>query len=481
MIYRTILNFCTVLFLIALLPNIANAVDAKKGKTLFLNKCASCHNNNMVADMTGPALYGAEDRWKKYPGDIYKWIRNSLALAATGHPKAVVMVKWAGSEMSAFENLSDEEIENILAYIQVKGEFGCVEPPCTDPTTVADGGGGVAESEPVDPIYGYSLLGVLLIAVALLGRYINTLTRLSQGKSGGVVSPEKSFFGVLFNPSVVKLLIFSGVLFGGYTTVNNAIGLGRQQGYQPTQPINFSHKIHAGENGIDCQYCHDGARRSKHSVIPASNTCINCHANIQKGSKDGTKELIKVYAASGFNPSNNTYLPVDMSDEERISIYKKWLEGLYKNERKDDEAAVGTMIKQQLASVEGTFNRPIEWVRIHNLPDHVYFNHAQHVSVGKIKCETCHGEVAEMEVVKQHSPLSMGWCINCHRQTEVQFKDGLVEGKNSPYEGDANTANKYYSKDYGYYEQYHNEMANKKRDGVTVEEIGGLECQKCHY
>ena len=116
--------------MIAMLPNLANAADAKSGKTLFLNKCASCHNNSMVADMTGPALYGAEDRWKKYPGDIYKWIRNSVALAATGHPKATVMVKWADSEMTAFENLTDTEIEDILAYIQVKGEFGCVEPPC---------------------------------------------------------------------------------------------------------------------------------------------------------------------------------------------------------------------------------------------------------------------------------------------------------------------------------------------------------------
>ena len=194
--------------MIAMLPNLANAADAKSGKTLFLNKCASCHNNSMVADMTGPALYGAEDRWKKYPGDIYKWIRNSVALAATGHPKATVMVKWADSEMTAFENLTDTEIEDILAYIQVKGEFGCVEPPCQEPTSVAAGGAG-AKSEPMNPMYGYALLSVLLIAVALLGRYINTLTRLSQGKMGAVVSPEKSFFGVIFNPSVVKLLILS--------------------------------------------------------------------------------------------------------------------------------------------------------------------------------------------------------------------------------------------------------------------------------
>jgi cytochrome c2 len=478
MIYQKFLSFCAITLLIAMLPNWSMAQDAAKGKSLFLEKCASCHNNDMKSDMTGPALYEAQDRWKKYPGGIEAWIRNSVAFAATGNPRAELMINWAGSQMTAFENLEDAQIADILAYIQVKGEFGCIDPPCIGPGGEVPGT--VSKSQPISPYVGYTLLGILLISVTMLGRYINSLTRLAQQNAGAVVVAKKSVLGVLFGATNIKLGIFVLVLIGGYTTVNNAIGLGRQQGYQPEQPINFSHKIHAGDNGIDCQYCHDGARRSKHSIIPSTNTCINCHANIQKGSKDGTKELIKVYAASGFNPSTNTYLAEDMSEEDRIDVYRGWLEKSWGTELDENEVSTTRMINDQLKSVEGTFNKPVQWVRVHNLPDHVYFNHAQHVSVGKVKCETCHGEVSEMDEIKQHSPLSMGWCINCHRQTEVQFRDGLNEGKKSPYAGDGNTANPYYT-DYQYYEKYHSELKEGARKGVTVEEVGGLECQKCHY
>lgn len=476
MIYQRLLSFCAITLLIAMLPNWSMAADANNGKTLFLENCASCHNNDMVSDMTGPALYGAKDRWKKYPGAIYEWIRNSESLAASGNARAKIMVGWAASAMTAFENLEDAQIDDILEYIELKGS-GKLGGGKKEEAAAA---GKDSKKEGESPFLGYTLIAVLLLAIALLGRYINSLTRLAQQNAGEVVAPEKSVLGILFSPSVIKLLIFALILVGGYTTVNNAIGLGRQQDYAPTQPVNFSHKIHAGENGIDCQYCHDGARRSKHSVIPASNTCINCHANIQKGSKDGTKELIKVYAASGFNPLTNSYLPEDMAEADRANVYKKWLRKTYDKEWKENETVVNRMIDEQLASVAGTYNKPIEWVRIHNLPDHVYFNHSQHVTVGKVKCETCHGEVSEMDVVKQHSPLSMGWCVNCHRQTEIQFRDGLNEGKKSPYAGEDNKANAYYT-DYQYYEQYHSELKDGKRKGVTVEEIGGLECQKCHY
>ncbi|CAA6798594.1 MAG: Molybdopterin oxidoreductase subunit, predicted; chaperone protein HtpG [uncultured Aureispira sp.] len=475
MIYQRLLSFCAITLLIVMLPNWSMAADAVNGKSLFLEKCASCHNINMVSDMTGPALQTAQENWAEYPGAIYEWIRNSEGLAASGNPRAIQMVEWSPSAMTAFENLKDAQIDDILEFVKEKSSAKASGATgTTEDTKITK-----SESES-SPWLGYSLVAVLLLAIALLGRYINSLTRLSQQQAGAVVTAEKSILGVLLGPSVVKLLIFVAVLFGGYTTVNNAIDMGRQQDYAPEQPINFSHKIHSGDNGIDCQYCHDGARRSKHSVIPASNTCINCHANIQKGSKDGTKELIKVYAASGFNPLSNSYLPEDMSGEERANVYKKWLRKTYNKEWKENETTVNKMIDEQLASIKGTYSKPIEWVRVHNLPDHVYFNHAQHVTVGKVKCETCHGEVAEMDVVKQHSPLSMGWCINCHRQTEVQFKDGLNEGKNSPYDGKKNKANAYYT-DYKYYEQYHKELDDKKRKGVTVEEIGGLECQKCHY
>ena len=476
---RNLVTIFLSVFIVAITTSSVHAQDPVNGQTLFLNNCASCHNNNMVDDMTGPALAGVQDRWKKFPNDLYKWIRNSVSLAESGQSYAANMINWSPSQMTAFENLDDASIDDILAYVANKAEFGCANPPCVD--VVADAGGAADQGEmEFNPWLGYSLLGVLLLSVALLGRYINNLNRLAQQNAGQVVSPQKSILEVLFGRSTVKLIIFCLVIFGGYTTVNNAIGLGRQTNYEPEQPIAFSHKIHAGDNGIDCQYCHDGARRSKHSVIPATNTCINCHANIQKGSNEGTKELIKVYAAAGFNPLTNTYIAQNASDDERSGIYKKWLNKVWSKEWAEDEDGINQMIDEQLASVQGTYAKPVEWVRIHNLPDHVYFNHAQHVSVGKIKCQTCHGKVEEMEVVKQHSPLSMGWCINCHRQTEIQFRDGLNEGKRTPYAGDANKANGYYS-DYKYYEKYHEELKNGERTGVTVEEIGGLECQKCHY
>jgi hypothetical protein len=112
---------------------------------------------------------------------------------------------------------------------------------------------------------------------------------------------------------------------------------------------------------------------------------------------------------------------------------------------------------------DATKAKPIEWVRIHNLPDHVYFNHAQHVKAGQVACQTCHGEIQKMGEVKQFSDLSMGWCINCHRETKVQFKE-----------------NGFYS----IYEKYHEDLKSGKLDstkGITVEKIGGTECQKCHY
>lgn len=487
MIYQKLLSFCAIIVLIAMLPNMANAANPQNGQSLFLEKCASCHNNDMKTDMTGPALLGVQDRWKKYPKDIYRWIRNSSGLIEENQPYAkAIYAKWNNSQMSPFPELDDAAIDDILSYIQNKGELGCATPPCETQVAATGGASGTAAGEENNPYLAWGLIFVLLFAVAMLGRYINSLNRLSQERAGENVEPAKSIVGVLLSPLVVKILVFVLVLVGGYTTVNKAIGLGRQQGYAPSQPIKFSHKLHAGKHGIDCQYCHDGARRSKHSVIPATNTCINCHANVQKGPEHGTAEILKVYAASGFNPVANqnpyeNYLPADLDAETRTRVYRSWLKKMMKDDLKKDEKGTKRLIETQLASIQTMFNKPVEWVRIHNLPDHVYFNHAQHVSVGKIKCQTCHGKVEEMDIVKQHAPLSMGWCINCHRQTEVQFRDGLDKGKRSPYEGEGNQANAYYSEDYKYYEKYHEELKAGDRKGVTVEEIGGLECQKCHY
>ena len=230
---------------------------------------------------------------------------------------------------------------------------------------------------------------------------------------------------------------------------------GVHTGYQPTQPIKFSHELHAGINKINCQYCHSSASESKHSNIPTTNVCMNCHKGIKgddpKNGKFGKLEISKIYAAAGFNPIASNYFADSVSQNKAYidSVFTVWMSDSKPKPTSNDVAAV-------LAQV----NKPIEWTRIHNLPDHVYFNHAQHVNAGKVQCQTCHGPIETMEEVYQYSPLSMGWCINCHRQTEVQF-----------------AGNNYY----GVYEKLHKELKANKRSKVTVSDIGGTECQRCHY
>ena len=235
------------------------------------------------------------------------------------------------------------------------------------------------------------------------------------------------------------LLLFA---VGGYYTINGAIGLGRQKNYQPEQPIFYSHKVHAGTNQISCLYCHGGAQDSKHAGIPAVNVCMNCHMAISKyegpdkleredgTAVNGTAEIQKLYGYAGWDPATKKY----------------------KADNNGDGLPDGA--------------KPVEWIKIHNLPDHVFFDHSQHIKVGKQQCQTCHGNIQEMPEVYQFADLSMGWCINCHRETKVDF-----------YNKSDSTGNKFYS----IYEKFHNDIKNHKLDSVTVEKIGGTECQKCHY
>ncbi|MBX2817393.1 MAG: c-type cytochrome [Saprospiraceae bacterium] len=439
------------------------------GKVLFRNNCASCHNKNMVAALTGPALGGVQERWADYPiEDLYSWIKNSQALIATGHPRAVQVYNDNNkSLMQAFPALTDDDVTDVLAYIDgvYTGTYGAAA--AAGAAAVA---GGAEGSSSNNGTYYAIIIAFLGLLALILTRVMSRLKFLADKEAGLATQAPRSVWSILTSKGIISLLLFALIVFGGYTTVNNAIGLNRQQAYAPEQPIAFSHETHAGLHQIECQYCHDGARRSKHSVIPATNTCMNCHKAIKVGSKHGTAELTKIFAAAGFNPNDDTYIEDygAMSEEEIEKIYKTWIQNNYiqengKLDRKGDRITKDQWdgIKESLTSAtKPQIQGPIEWVRIHNLPDHAYFNHAQHVTVGKVECQTCHGPVEEMEVVKQYSPLSMGWCINCHRQTEVQFTD-----------------NPYYSS----YEKYHEELKDGTREGVTVEEIGGLECQKCHY
>jgi cytochrome c553 len=388
---------------------------AQDGKALFQQNCASCHAVNKA--LTGPALAGIEERVpdKKL---LYAWIRNNQAVLSTGNKYFTELyASYNKTAMNLFPNLTDGEIDAILGYIKA--------------TPVAGGAGTemgkIAEKENASDnslLYGILTL-ILAIIVFTLLQVNSNLKKLSDEKEG-----VPSYEPVPFWRNKAYIALFAVLLFvvGGYYTIQGAIGMGRSKDYQPEQPIYYSHKVHAGVNQVNCLYCHGGAQEGKHANIPSLNICMNCHMAINEYSEkseklyredgtavNGSNEIKKLYSYTGWDPA-----------------LKK-----YANEPK-----------------------PIEWVKIHNLPDHVYFNHAQHVKAGKVACQTCHGEIQNMGEVYQFSDLSMGWCINCHRESKVQF-----------------TQNNFYS----IYEKFHNDLKNGTLDSVTVERIGGTECQKCHY
>ncbi len=215
-------------------------------------------------------------------------------------------------------------------------------------------------------------------------------------------------------PKVMKLLALLAVLYMGKIGYTEARALGRQHGYAPVQPIWFSHKVHAGQNGIDCEYCHVDVRTSRHAGIPSLNVCMNCHNQVKKGSVSGEKEIAKIYDYIGYNPKTMQY----------------------------DKPA-----------------KPIQWIKVHNLPDHVYFNHAQHVQAGKVECEECHGPVEKMNRLVEYKELAMGdFCLDCHRKRGID------------------TSNPYY-KHYKFKELKEKEGIDK----ITVDKIGGADCSSCHY
>ena len=423
--YRKIINriFASCLFL--LLVSVQNNVKAADGEALWKANCANCHKPD--ADYTGPALKGWRDR---IPNEewIYKWVANPAAMIATDAYAKSVFEKWKPTVMTGFSNLKKEEVDAIMKYVDD------YQPPA--PKAAAGGGAAAPET---DNSLLFGILTLVLAVVAFILLQVNSnLRKLSDEKEGILRSEPVPFYRN-------KAYIMAGILvlfgIGGYYTINGAIGLGRQKDYQPEQPIYYSHKVHAGVNQINCLYCHGGAQDGKHANIPSVNVCMNCHMAVSeyKGDPivkedgtpvDGTAEIQKLYSYAGWNPKTKQYNPDNNKD----------------------------------GIPDGA--RPIEWVKIHNLPDHVYFNHSQHVKVGKQQCQTCHGNIQEMGEVYQFSDLSMGWCINCHRESKVDF-----------FNKETGEGNKFYS----IYEKFHNDIKNHKLDSVTVEKIGGTECQKCHY
>jgi hypothetical protein len=389
---------------------------------LFQANCAQCHNP--LRDVTGPALQGVTTRVTD-SNLLHAWIHNNQAVLASGNKYFnALFVKYNKTSMNQFPNLTNPEIDAILNYVET------YKAPPLPPGETPNGG------NEGDNVLLYGILTLILAIIMFVLLQVNSsLKKLSDDKEGIPTHEAVPFYR---NKVYIALGILVVFLVGGYYLSEGAIGLGRQQGYQPVQPIFYSHKVHAGINQISCLYCHSNALASRHATVPPLNVCMNCHAAINeytKGPKlyredgsevDGTAEIQKLYSHVGYDPKTATYHPEDA--------------------------------------------RPVEWVKIHNLPDHVFFSHAQHTAAGKVQCQTCHGPIQQMDEVHQFAPLSMGWCINCHRTTKVDFPDST--GSNG---------NKFYS----IYEHFHQDLKNGAegggKDSITVKDIGGTECQKCHY
>jgi len=387
--------------------NVGFAQSVELGEGLFSSNCASCHYLGPEdKKLIGPGL--DDHILEEYSSEwLYSWIKNSSELIASGDEQAIeVFEEYNKTQMTAFPQFSNEDIDNLLAYIQV-GPAEVVATTGAEGSVVVDAG---ASSESMMVLF--VALSILFLSLMVLIRVKNVLKEAKGEKTTTLLQGAGSWLKK--NPVVIVLFVIFMILYGGKVIFEGLLTVGVQQGYQPEQPIAFSHKIHAGENGIDCNYCHSGARHSKTSGVPSANVCMNCHTYISSGTNTGTEEIAKIYTAIGFDPETRTY-------------------------------------------IEGYEQQPIEWVRIHNLPDLAYFNHSQHVNVAGVECQKCHGPVEEMDVVEQHAPLTMAWCIDCHKETKVDM--------DNPYYHDLNE---------NWVEKYHGE-------DMTVDKIGGLECGKCHY
>ena len=405
----------------------ANAQDAKEGRALFKAKCTSCHALN--AKLVGPALAGVTE---KYPeAFLLKWIPNSQGLIQSGDATAVKIYEENNKiAMTSFPELDEGKVKSILAYIK-EGE--------PKPAAAVGGAAGVAAAD--EGVSGLSLAAIIAIifvaicVIVILGKAVKMLERLILQKQGvEVEEPLAVKAGVrkMFkNKKFMMFFILCVIVFLGSWGWMGMWQTGVHQGYQPVQPIKFSHELHAGINQIDCQYCHGGAWKSKNATIPSLNVCMNCHKAVQATEKyDGqiSPEIQKIYTAIGYDPESRTY------DESKAT--------------------------------------PMEWVRVHNLPDFAYFNHSQHVVVAENAirkaeglqptepvCYACHGKVNTMEEIYQASPLTMKWCINCHRETDISGQKD----------------NAFYTKLIAAHEKI------KSGEKITPALLGGLECGKCHY
>jgi cytochrome c2 len=376
-----------------------NEALVTNGEVIFKSNCAQCHF--LDKDKVGPPLRGAVGRWGS-ADKMMDFIKHPAATATTNPYAKSLLAKYAPTVMPNHDFLKADELKSLVAYIE-KGK----DPVAVGETTKTAEGGQAAPAETSIMLYILITIVLILIVIVLI-LILTVVQKYLKDREATLVKEDKELVDQKFSiMAVVKSNIFITIvslLFIGVAAKScwvGLMGIGVEQGYAPKQPIPFSHKLHAGKYKIDCNYCHTGVTKGKQANIPSLNICMNCHTQIKTG------------------PSGDKAL-ADLRDH-----YAR--------------------------------KTPVKWIRVHNLPDLAYFNHSQHVKVGGIECKTCHGDIDSMDVVKQHSNLTMGWCINCHRETAVNGK-----------------GNAYYDKLIA----DHNKFSKKD---MTVAEIGGLECSKCHY
>jgi len=368
----------TFLFIAFVLYNTA-AILAQKSPVENFKVCSACHTIGK-GKLVGPDLKGVterrEEKW------LIEFIQSSQTVIKSGDKIAVKLFEEYNKVPMPDNPLSEDEIKELLKYIENPAAFETVE------KVIVQADPNFLENEETNLPKSTKGLFYISIAILLLSIFDLAFTKFLK----------KAVF-------VHVMLISASIFLILMTIYTEAVNLGRTLGYEPDQPIKFSHKVHAGQNKINCKYCHSEAMESKSAGIPSSDLCLNCHTIIKKGANTGETEIAK--------------------------IYKAFQDG-----------------------------KAVEWIRVSKLPDHVFFSHAQHVNAGQLECAECHGKVEEMGRLQQVNDLSMGWCLDCHRTKFV------------------NMDNKYYDNQFA---KLHEELKNKSIKGVTVSEIGGQDCAKCHY
>lgn len=421
-----------------------------QGDALFKAKCASCHQPHK--NSTGPKLFQVRQKWADggaKEGSIYQWVNNWQSAAASD-PYAQTVSTWSPTAMSAFPDLKKEDVDAILDWVDSQPDPAAAGAD----GAAADGGAapaaGDATEEESSMGWIWIILGVIFVTIILaVGGVRRQLKFAAAEHEGEDVNEGLTYMEELkawawkyrLHVGLATLVLVIGVVV---TLFLGLYSIGVVEEYQPSQPIAFPHSVHAGTNGIDCKYCHSSVTKSKTAGIPSVNVCMNCHKQVNGRTPAQQEQIAKIYEAAGWDPSGA---------------------GKYTGKTK-----------------------PIVWNKVHVLPDHVYFNHSQHVVVGGIDCKQCHGDmtkqvetqrvwpVEELNKIEGNIPLTkrtltMGWCIECHAEKEVST--GSIDTKND-----------------GYYNEIHKRLLNNDKtlygkyleDGkVTVSELGGWECAKCHY